>query len=108
MGPCKQCQRMFEDKRKIATIVLLLMMVSTLVVALVPGIPNNVRVPLILLCCIVQLLAWIWYSLSYIPFARDCVKNTCRGWCGSRWHNFNTLHRAQSIPCTILQIQFDC
>merc|ERR1711927_62879 len=37
MGPCKQLSRMFDEKRRIATIVLLTMMVATLCVSLIPG-----------------------------------------------------------------------
>lgn len=31
---------------------------------------------LALLCIIIQSLAMTWYSLSYIPWARDAVKKT--------------------------------
>lgn len=26
---------------------------------------------------IIQFLALVWYTLSYIPYARDCVKSAC-------------------------------
>nr|XP_033798301.1 vesicle transport protein SFT2B isoform X2 [Geotrypetes seraphini] len=57
MGPLKQLKRMFEATRLIATIVMLW---------------HNKG--LVLLFCLLQFLAMTWYSLSYIPFARDAVK----------------------------------
>ncbi|XP_070318810.1 vesicle transport protein SFT2B isoform X2 [Odocoileus virginianus] len=57
MGPMKQLKRMFEPTRLIATIMVLW---------------HNKGLALIF--CILQSLALTWYSLSYIPFARDAVK----------------------------------
>ncbi|XP_035809412.1 vesicle transport protein SFT2A isoform X2 [Amphiprion ocellaris] len=54
MGPLKQLKRMFEKTRLIATIVMLLCLVLTL-------------------CAAFWFLAMTWYSISYIPFARDAV-----------------------------------
>ncbi|WAR08481.1 SFT2B-like protein [Mya arenaria] len=34
---------------------------------------------LTLMCCIIQFIALTWYSLSYIPFARDAVKKCFEG-----------------------------
>ncbi|XP_037751065.1 vesicle transport protein SFT2A isoform X2 [Chelonia mydas] len=56
MGPVKQLKKMFESTRLIATIVMLW------------G-----KKGLALLFCVLQFLAMTWYSLSYIPFARDAV-----------------------------------
>ncbi|XP_070799900.1 vesicle transport protein SFT2B isoform X2 [Pituophis catenifer annectens] len=57
MGPVKQLKRMFEPTRLIATILMLW---------------HNKG--LTLLFCILQFFALAWYSISYIPFARDAVK----------------------------------
>ncbi|XP_017901955.1 PREDICTED: vesicle transport protein SFT2B isoform X2 [Capra hircus] len=57
MGPMTQLKRMFEPTRLIATIMVLW---------------HNKGLALIF--CILQSLALTWYSLSYIPFARDAVK----------------------------------
>ncbi|XP_023594200.1 vesicle transport protein SFT2B isoform X2 [Trichechus manatus latirostris] len=57
MGPMKQLKRMFELTRLIATTVMLW---------------HNKGLALIF--CILQSLAMTWYSLSFIPFARDAVK----------------------------------
>ncbi|KAM6094230.1 vesicle transport protein SFT2B isoform 2-T2 [Chlamydotis macqueenii] len=57
MGPMKQLKRMFEPTRLIATIVMLWH-----------------KQGLALLFCILQFFALAWYSISFIPFARDAVK----------------------------------
>ncbi|XP_076205614.1 vesicle transport protein SFT2B isoform X2 [Aptenodytes patagonicus] len=57
MGPMKQLKRMFEPTRLIATIVMLWR-----------------KEGLALLFCILQFFALAWYSISFIPFARDAVK----------------------------------
>ncbi|CAI9726730.1 transport SFT2B-like [Octopus vulgaris] len=69
MGPMNQLKKMFAKTRIIATIVVLLMFILTLVAAFALKKPG-----LALLCVILQSLALTWYSLSYIPYARDAVK----------------------------------
>ncbi|XP_038593154.1 vesicle transport protein SFT2A [Micropterus salmoides] len=68
MGPLKQLRRMFEPTRLIATIVMLLCLILTLCAALVWD-----KKVLAIIFCIMQFLAMTWYSISYIPFARDAV-----------------------------------
>ncbi|XP_070606089.1 vesicle transport protein SFT2B [Erythrolamprus reginae] len=69
MGPMKQLKRMFEPTRLIATIIMLLCLTLTLCSAF--WWHNK---PLTILFCILQFFALAWYSISYIPFARDAVK----------------------------------
>ncbi|XP_053163512.1 vesicle transport protein SFT2B [Hemicordylus capensis] len=69
MGPMKQLKRMFEPTRLIATIVMLLCLILTLCSAFWW---HNKGLALIF--CILQFFALAWYSISYIPFARDAVK----------------------------------
>ncbi|RNF05556.1 putative vesicle transport protein SFT2B-like [Trypanosoma rangeli] len=69
-GPMAQLQRMFDEKRWIATTVYLVSIVLTILCALLL---HNAL--LVLVCCLVQTGAMIWYVLSYIPFARDAVKS---------------------------------
>ncbi|XP_024598200.1 vesicle transport protein SFT2B [Neophocaena asiaeorientalis asiaeorientalis] len=69
MGPMKQLKRMIEPTRLIATIMVLLCMTLTLCSAF--WWHNR---GLALIFCILQSLALMWYSLSYIPFARNAVK----------------------------------
>ncbi|XP_077342664.1 vesicle transport protein SFT2A isoform X2 [Lithobates pipiens] len=56
MGPVKQLKKMFEPTRLIATVVMLWQ-----------------KKGLAFLFCILQFLAMTWYSISYIPFARDAI-----------------------------------
>uniref|UniRef100_A0A8B9X9A1 TIP41-like protein n=1 Tax=Bos mutus grunniens TaxID=30521 RepID=A0A8B9X9A1_BOSMU len=69
MGPMTQLKRMFEPTRLIATVLVLLCFALTLCSAFWW---HNKGLALIF--CILQSLALTWYSLSYIPFARDAVK----------------------------------
>ncbi|CAK0785986.1 hypothetical protein CVIRNUC_009199 [Coccomyxa viridis] len=66
MGPLRQLSKMFEKGRIVATLVYLVFMVLTLLCAI-----KLRSLILTLLCFIVQLLAMVWYSLSFIPFARE-------------------------------------
>lgn len=74
-GPVAQIKSMFKETRIFATIIMLLMLVLTLCAGL--WWKNG---GLCLLFCILQFLAFTWYSISYIPFARDAVKK-CFGAC---------------------------
>uniref|UniRef100_A0ACB8FH08 Vesicle transport protein SFT2B n=2 Tax=Sphaerodactylus townsendi TaxID=933632 RepID=A0ACB8FH08_9SAUR len=60
---------MFEPTRLIATIVMLLCF--TLTLCSVFWWHNK---GLALIFCVLQFFALAWYSISYIPFARDAVK----------------------------------
>jgi len=82
MGPCNQLSRMCDPERRTCVIILFTFMVGTLVVSMVSGIPGGLRGVLIVFCIVVQFFAFIWYALSYIPFARNCVVTTVKSWCG--------------------------
>uniref|UniRef100_A0A8B9P8M1 Vesicle transport protein n=1 Tax=Apteryx owenii TaxID=8824 RepID=A0A8B9P8M1_APTOW len=69
MGPMRQLKKMFEPTRLIATVVMLLCLVLTLCSAFWWH-----NAGLALLFCIMQFFALAWYSISFIPFARDAVK----------------------------------
>ncbi|XP_001604540.1 vesicle transport protein SFT2A isoform X2 [Nasonia vitripennis] len=71
MGPVNQLKKMFAATRVIATIMIFVSIALTLYAAL--GLHNA---GLALLFIIIQSLAMLWYSLSYIPYARDAVKKT--------------------------------
>ncbi|XP_044277286.1 vesicle transport protein SFT2A [Varanus komodoensis] len=68
MGPVKQLKRMFEPTRLLVTIVMLLSFILTLCAVFWWH-----KKGLAVLFCILQFLAMTWYSLSYIPYARDAV-----------------------------------
>lgn len=69
MGPVSQCKKMFAATRVIATIVMFACLVMTLLCAFLWH-----NKGLVFLFVILQFLAMTWYSLSYIPYARDAVK----------------------------------
>ncbi|CAM6001536.1 unnamed protein product [Sphagnum balticum] len=74
MGPFRQLKKMFAKTRIIATLLVFLFMILTIL----SGVWH--KVALAIICCICQFLAFTWYSLSYIPYARKMVKsgfNTC-------------------------------
>ncbi|KAM8722462.1 vesicle transport protein SFT2B-like [Acanthopagrus schlegelii] len=68
IGPCRQLMTMCAKERALATAIMLVCLVLTLCAAF--WWKNN---GLALLFCVLQFLAFTWYGLSYIPFARDGV-----------------------------------
>ena len=70
-GPWKQVKKMFAPVRVVATVVYLITLSLTLFVALSPYARMPGRGVLLLLLVIAQFVAYVWYSLSYIPFARS-------------------------------------
>ncbi|KAJ3173856.1 hypothetical protein HDU87_007359 [Geranomyces variabilis] len=69
-----QFKKMMDASRLTASLIFITAMVVTLVVAF-----TLKNVLLTLICCLIQFLALFWYSLSYIPFARDLFKSACGG-----------------------------
>ena len=79
-GPATQCKSMLKPTRAVATVTYVTSIGATLFVALYPReIPA--RAGLIIVLVVVQSLALLWYMLSYVPFARDFVRNCCKGCC---------------------------
>lgn len=72
MGPVNQCKRMCAPTRLIAAIIMFVCMALTLCAAFWWHIAG-----LAIICCALQFLAMAWYTISYIPFARDAVKKCC-------------------------------
>ncbi|XP_076869748.1 SFT2 domain containing 2a [Brachyhypopomus gauderio] len=68
MGPVKQVKRMCDKTRAFATTVMITCLVLTLCATFWWKI-----FALSLLFVILQALAFTWYGLSYIPFARDAI-----------------------------------
>lgn len=71
MGPWKQLKKMFNETRLVATLAMFVFMGLTLWSAFASG--KKLRT---LIFCFCQFLSMTWYSLSYIPYARDAVKKT--------------------------------
>ncbi|XP_051913458.1 vesicle transport protein SFT2B-like [Hippocampus zosterae] len=72
MGPCRQLKNMCAKERALATTIMLVCLVLTLCSAFWW---NNSG--LALLFCVLQFVAFSWYGLSYIPFARDGIIKLC-------------------------------
>lgn len=70
-GPKTQYLKMFHESRRIATIMYLGSLLTTLFVASIPHLPARGFILILLL--ILQYIAIFWYCLSYIPFARQAV-----------------------------------
>ena len=78
-GPKKQCKKMFHKSRAIATVIYLVCIVATLIVACADlGMENGAKIAVCIVLIIIQFIALCWYCLSYIPYARTMVKN-CLG-----------------------------
>ncbi len=71
---------MFAETRRIATSIYLLLIIVTIAVAFGYKQDGATKVALIVLCVIAQFLALCWYTLSYVPFARQAVM-ACLGSC---------------------------
>ncbi|EGD78752.1 hypothetical protein PTSG_01730, partial [Salpingoeca rosetta] len=74
-GPWHQIKNMFKETRWIATCVMLASIAMTLVSAIVWK-----SVALAIIFAFIQFLAFFWYCLSYIPYARAVARN-CMGSC---------------------------
>ncbi|WVQ74223.1 hypothetical protein IAR50_003818 [Cryptococcus sp. DSM 104548] len=68
-----QLEKMFKPVRVVATILLFAAIIMTFVSAFV------LPTVLCIIFVIVQYLAYLWYTLSYIPYARTAVKSAI-GW----------------------------
>jgi hypothetical protein len=75
-GPQSQLSRMFQPKRKLASMIYLGSLGVTIFLLLLPRF--IFRGLLLFLLMIGQYIAITWYCLSYIPFAREFISNCCR------------------------------
>ncbi|CAM9311689.1 unnamed protein product [Ectocarpus sp. 12 AP-2014] len=69
-GPWKQIKKMFNPVRVVATSIYLATLSATLFVALSPYANVPFRGVLLLCLVVAQFLSYVWYTLSYVPFAR--------------------------------------
>ena len=79
-GPKTQMKKMFDKERMFATIALIASILLTILVVILVPVGKG---PLALLCCIVQFIAFCWYTLTYIPGGVTIVKS-CFTAVGSR------------------------
>ena len=81
-GPMRQLKSMFKKTRVVATIMLLVILIFTLVFALaLYDEDKKGHKIIILLCVVLEYCALFWYTLSYIPFARTLFKKCCKCLC---------------------------
>ena len=75
-GPAKQCKSMFDETRRITTIIYLscivLVLASCVTFFVWKDENGNPKLPpsIILLLVLFQYIAYFWYALSFIPFGR--------------------------------------
>eukprot|EP00903_Cladosiphon_okamuranus_P010684 g10099.t1 len=69
-GPWKQVKKMFAPGRALVTSIYLTTLALTLFVALSPYASVPGRGIILVGLVIVQFLSYVWYTLSYVPFAR--------------------------------------
>mmetsp|Transcript_8519 Transcript_8519/g.10774 ORF Transcript_8519/g.10774 Transcript_8519/m.10774 type:complete len:188 (+) Transcript_8519:157-720(+) len=72
-GPKRQFKRMFDDTRKIITIVYLSTLLLSIIICFIPF-NSTAKLAILVILLITQFLASIWYNLSFIPLARRSVK----------------------------------
>lgn len=104
-GPLSQAKQMFASTRLAASLIYLTLMGTTLFLAFYPEyVPG--RLALLVLSIVLQFLALTWYTLSFIPFARDlvaaCMSRTCGcDSCGGNAQVRSTVRILSCEPCFI-------
>jgi len=73
-GPMAQLKSMFKPIRAGASVIYLVTLVLTLVLALATH--NGV---LVLICLALQFCAMVWYAASYVPYGRAMIKKMLGG-----------------------------
>ncbi|XP_075871449.1 vesicle transport protein SFT2A-like [Nelusetta ayraudi] len=76
VGPWRQLKTMCAIERAFATVLMLVFMLLTVFAAFWW---NNVGLALVF--CTLQFLAFTWYGLSYVPFAREGLIKLCKCCC---------------------------
>eukprot|EP01065_Artemidia_motanka_P050490 TRINITY_DN8657_c0_g1_i1.p1 TRINITY_DN8657_c0_g1~~TRINITY_DN8657_c0_g1_i1.p1 ORF type:complete len:163 (+),score=8.94 TRINITY_DN8657_c0_g1_i1:84-572(+) len=74
VGPKRQLQTLFDEKRRTTSIVYICTLVGTLVAAFAFH-----SAPLAVFCCLIQYAAFIWYCLSFIPYGRRMALSFLKG-----------------------------
>ncbi len=83
-GPCSQLKAMVECHRIFATCIYFVAMGLTLFCAFYqgPGYTTGARIGAVIGCMLFQFCAMVWYTLSFIPFARTIMKKMVTSCCG--------------------------
>jgi hypothetical protein len=83
-GPWAQAKNMFAETRFITTCIYFGLMVTTMCIAFYSGDMVG-RGFFLVVCIILQFMALVWYTMSYIPWSREimgsCLKDRCLIYC---------------------------
>ncbi|CEG42566.1 vesicle transport protein [Plasmopara halstedii] len=80
VGPWKQMQTMFHTKRRYSAVFYVSFIFVTLLLCFSHHIHH--RLFFVLISLLVQFMALIWYTLSYVPYGRTIAKTTCKRFLG--------------------------
>ncbi|KAL7482699.1 hypothetical protein ACHAWX_000169, partial [Stephanocyclus meneghinianus] len=76
-GPQRQFKYMFDDKRKLTSIVYLTSLGTSITVCFIP-MPTGAKIGVLVLLLLLQMSASLWYTLSYIPYGRATATRMLR------------------------------
>eukprot|EP00804_Cyclotella_cryptica_P005936 CCRYP_000195-RA/>CCRYP_000195-RA protein AED:0.33 eAED:0.33 QI:256/1/1/1/1/1/4/276/231 len=76
-GPQKQFKYMFDEKRKMTSIVYLTSLGTSITVCFIP-MPTGAKIGILVLLLLLQMSASLWYTLSYIPYGRATATKMLR------------------------------
>lgn len=71
------CRYMFDDKRKMTSIVYLSSLGTSITVCFIP-MSAGAKIGILVLLLLVQMCASLWYTLSYIPYGRATAQRMLR------------------------------
>jgi hypothetical protein len=80
-GPKRQFKVMFDDKRRMTSMVYLSCLGSCLTVVFIP-LPSLIKLLLLVSIMMTQCCASVWYSLSYIPYGRRAALRLIKSYLG--------------------------
>lgn len=76
-GPTTQLRMMFDEERRVATLAYLCALVCTLTSVLILN-----STVLTIFFVLIQMVAFVWYTLSYIPYGHQTAKTFINGFVG--------------------------
>ncbi|ETI37300.1 hypothetical protein F441_16532 [Phytophthora nicotianae CJ01A1] len=76
VGPWKQVQTMFHSKRRYSAVVYVVFIFVTLLLCFSHHIHH--RVFFVLISVLIQFMALVWYTLSYVPYGRSIARSCCK------------------------------
>ena len=80
-GPWNQLKRMCDKTRYIASFLYFFCLFATLFFVFFEDLPTAARLSLIFFFIVAQWCALLWYTLSYIPYAREYIVSCCGDCC---------------------------